>query len=421
MFCPQCGAKVNENANFCPSCGTKLTNIGTNTTTPSQTPSPAPAQKRRMPLWFKILATLAVLALLGVTTGILFTEKLVDVIDNQLDVLRQGDIDKAYRSYTSKDFQEATSLDQFRHFIKAYPILQHNQAAHFDQRTIKDHVAILKGNLISDEHRNVPIEYRLAKEEGKWKILSIRLLQPNSLQPPTERLDPEELLNLVKSQLKDLEHQDLKKAYEDYSSQEFKEATSFADFQKFVKKYPILTHHDHASFQNPNEKNGISIIAAILKSEQTAAYLKYYLVYENNQWKIWSLRILSPSEEEANEQAASPQSSSDHMELASIKLGNQIDQNGVIEHPTAHFKTDAGNIYVNVEINHGTKGSVVSLNFQHLDTSSFIPAKATIEENGDSILMSVFSPPADGWPKGQYKLVVTSSDGLNKVVDFDIE
>jgi hypothetical protein len=76
---------------------------------------------------------------------------------------------------------------------------------------------------------------------------------------------------------------------------------------------------------------------------------------------------------------------------------------------------------VNVEINHGIKGKVITLNFQHLDTGSFIPAKATIEEDGDTILMSVFSPPIGGWPKGQYKLVVTSSDGLNQVIDFNIE
>lgn len=413
MSCPQCGAPIESNANYCPSCGAKQKPVDSNLS--AQTPSLQP--KRRMPLWFKLLATLAVIALFGVTGGILFTERLVDVIDHQLTMLRQGDIDQAYELYTSKDFQSQTSLDQFRHFIKAYPVLQHNQAAHFNQRTIKDRIAVLKGNLISDEHHSIPIEYRLVKEEGKWKILSIRLLQPNNLRPPSERIDPEELLTLVKSQLKDIEQQHLKKAYKDYASQEFQEATSFADFEKFVKKYPILTHHDHASFQNPTEKNGISVIAAILKSQQTAAYLKYYLVYENNQWKIWSFRILSPSEEEGNDQAPS----ADNIELTSIKLGSQIDQNGTIKDPTTHFKTNTGNIYANVEISHGVKGSTIFLNFQHLDTGSFIPAKATIEENGDTALMTVFSPPANGWPTGKYKLVVTSSNGLNKAVDFDIE
>ena len=48
-------------------------------TQPTQT-----IQKKPMPLWFKILIAIAVTLLIGVTAGILFTERLVDVIDNQL-------------------------------------------------------------------------------------------------------------------------------------------------------------------------------------------------------------------------------------------------------------------------------------------------------------------------------------------------
>ena len=106
MFCSHCSAKVEENYKFCPNCGAQL-----NLTTSSDTsPSSSNVKKKPMPFWFKILALLAVLALVGVTAGILFTESWVDVVDHQLEALRQHDIDKAYYAYTSKDFQTSTSL-----------------------------------------------------------------------------------------------------------------------------------------------------------------------------------------------------------------------------------------------------------------------------------------------------------------------
>lgn len=433
IFCSNCGAKIDSDANYCSSCGAKLSSNQDPSPSPSPSSSHPPSvepsiplvQKRRMPLWFKILIGLALLALVGVTAGILFTESLVDIVEHQLKALRQEDIKKAYYTYTSKDFQEATSLEQFQNFVKAYPILLTSQSAHFSQRSIKNKVGTLKGNLTSNDHKKIPIEYKLTKEDGKWKILSIRLLQPTMLPPSNEAFNANALIDIVKTQLQDLEKGAITAAYENYSSQEFKESTSQEAFNQFVKKYPILTHHTQASFHKPSLKNGVSTIAAILKSNQTAAYLKYYLIYEDGAWKIWSMRILSPSEEgeeqEESEAGTASNSAPASMEFSHIYLGEQIDKDGMILNPMNHFPAGTENIYVNVEIRHGVPGQIVYLNFQHLDSGSFIPAKAMIEEKGDSILVSVFSPPAGGWPKGSYKLVTTSSTGLHQIINFSIE
>ena len=149
-------------------------------------PSPQPEEviikKKKMPIWFKLAIFLSVLALIGVTGGILFTESWVDVVDHQLAALREKDIDKAYYAYTSKEFQKENSLDQFRTFVEAHPIFFHNQSAHFQKRTLQDHLGKITGHLTSDEHMNVPIKYKLIKEDGKWKILSIRFLKTSDQQ-----------------------------------------------------------------------------------------------------------------------------------------------------------------------------------------------------------------------------------------------
>lgn len=425
MFCYHCNTKVEDNYKFCPNCGTKIEST-TPPTEDSHTPPTALVKKKPMPFWFKLVGLLAVLALMGVTAGILFTENWVDVVDHHLDALRNQNIEKSYSSYTSKDFQTTTTLDQFRNFIDAYPVFLNNQSAHFTQRSIEHNIGTLKGNLTSNDHVNTPIEYKLIKEDGKWKILSIRLLKPGKIQNNKEANHAEDLIEVAKGQLKDIQDQKLSEAYENYSSQEFKEATSKEAFYAFIKRYPILNLHHIVSFHKPTIRNGVGTLSVILQSEQIAAYVKYYLIYEDQKWKIWSMRILSPSEKEEKKEIEQSDDQSENkvdeeaMSFGTISLGNEVDDQGQIKDPKNTFSSDLGDLYVDIEVKNGVKGSMIFLSLQHLESESSIPAKAAIEENGDTMLMSVFSPPASGWPTGSYKLLLTTSSGLKQEIDFSI-
>lgn len=135
------------------------------------------SKKKPMPFWFKLIGSLAIVALICVTGGIIFTESWGDVVDSQLKALRQHDIKKAYTSYTSKDFQKATSLQQFEEFVAGHPVLLKNESAYFTKRSIKDHLRTLRGNLISSDRIHSPVEYKLIKEDDRWKILSMRFLK----------------------------------------------------------------------------------------------------------------------------------------------------------------------------------------------------------------------------------------------------
>lgn len=425
MLCSRCGAEVFPNYQFCPSCGTKL---DSSTITPPEPVQPHVVKKKPMPIWFKIAAFLAVLALIGVTAGILFTESLVDIVDNQLEALRQKDLSKAYYDYSSKDFQAATSFDQFRNFVEAYPVFLNNQTAHFAQRSIEHNIGTLKGNLTSQDHVNTPIEYKLIKDDGKWKILSIRLLKPGNIQNAKDAGNAEDLIEVAKAQLKDIQDQKISEAYQRYSSKEFKDATSEEGFREFIKRYPVLNFHHVVSFHKPVIRNGVGTLSVILQSDQIAAYVKYYLIHEDQAWKIWSMRILSPSEgaEEKNKEikpAKAPPTEPEiqAMSIGAITLGKEIDEQGQIRQPTQLFTSDLKDLYVDIEIHNGRKDTMIYLSLKHLESGPSIPAKASIEENGDTMLMSVFSPPAAGWPAGHYQLTVTTSSGLEHVVDFEIE
>lgn len=422
MLCPQCGTQVEKNFQYCPSCGARLE--PSSVVSPNEEAPLQSQQKKRMPLWFKIVSFLAVLALIGVTAGILFTESLVDVVDKQLAALKEEDVAQAYYGYTSTDFQAATSLDQFRDFIQAYPILTHSQSASFPQRSMQQNIGTLKGTLTSADHLSFPVEYKLVKEDGKWKILSIRLLQTGSREFYDDPSQLQEVIQVVKNQMQAIENGQIASAYQKYTSQEFKEATSPQAFETFINKYPILSKHQSVTLHKPSQKNGLYTLSAILQSDQWAAYLKYYLVYEEGSWKISSLRILSPMEgEQERESHSLTQRSSNNgeMQVSAIQLGEEIDENGVIQKPSLHFKSASGDLYVNVEVQNGKKGELLDVQFKHLNSQSVISNQAFLQEDGDTSLMFVFSPPPKGWPKGKYTLIVSSDSGLNGTTDFDIE
>lgn len=152
---------------------------------PDLNPSHTVVKKKPMPFWFKLVGILVILALLCVTAGIIFTERWVDVAEEQLEALRHHDIEGAYSKYTSKEFQEATSLEEFQKFVENHPIFFHNQSAYFTQRTIKDHMRTLRGYLVSQNHQGVPIEYKLTKEDDRWKVHSFRFLKAKKQAPQT--------------------------------------------------------------------------------------------------------------------------------------------------------------------------------------------------------------------------------------------
>lgn len=130
----------------------------------------------------KILLTLSALLIwvflfvLSILSLVFYlTSGLIDVVSQQLNSLKAGDLQKAY-SYTSKDFQKATSFNNFKLFIEHYPSLVNNQSYFFNERSIENNTGVLKGTLTATDGAKTPIEYHLIKEDGVWKIIGIKVI-----------------------------------------------------------------------------------------------------------------------------------------------------------------------------------------------------------------------------------------------------
>ncbi len=243
-----------------------------------------------MPYWFKFALFLTLLALIAVSGGLFFTESLIDVPQKQLETLRENKIEAAYQNFTSSQFQAATSLDQFRQFIHTYPILTTHQTALFPQRSIIDHMTILKGKLIIDEEHHTPIEYRLIKEEGRWKILSLTLPK-GQMQNIGEK---KKIITMTKAFFHDLQSDQIEKAYHTYFSDQFHQVTSLKEFKTLIEQTPLLKHKSTTSFHHPLIQKNEATISATLKAGVATLYLKIYYTFSHESWKIAKLRILSP-------------------------------------------------------------------------------------------------------------------------------
>lgn len=133
--------------------------------------SPSPLKKILMNIG-GIIAWLLVFFITIVTLVNYLTSGVVGVVRDQLSSLRAGNIQEAY-SYTSKDFQKSTSMNEFKKFLNRYPSLKTNKSSFFNVRKVENSTGFVQGTLTSKDDAKTPIEYQLIKEDGQWKILGI--------------------------------------------------------------------------------------------------------------------------------------------------------------------------------------------------------------------------------------------------------
>ncbi len=129
-------------------------------------------------LIFWIIITLSVLF----TFIYYLTNGLINTANAQLEAMRQGRIEQAY-SYTSQQYQQAISFENFKKWMHEYPEFQNNKIITFEQSGIThsrvDNIqgylnsGFLEGTITTNDGKKLKIKYIFLKEHGIWKILEI--------------------------------------------------------------------------------------------------------------------------------------------------------------------------------------------------------------------------------------------------------
>lgn len=401
MNCRHCHAKVDVKNNFCPACGARVA-------------SDAAAQEAKFSPshWKWLLSIIFCFIVFSFILLALFSDDITDTVTGQLAAIREGKITESYYDYTSRLFQKATSLTQFREFLKAYPEFEKSQSIRFIDRSVDGDSGALQAKLTTSDGMEVPLQYSLVKEGEKWKIVNIKLEQKTS-KPEVLPADGIEktIERLITGQLELIRQGKLQEAYENDTSASFKKATPSKEFEEFIRSQPGFSDNSSFKLGKLSFDNNVGKISGVLMSKKGLDYpVNYDLVQEGGSWKIAHVEVEKPLD-----------SARKDMAVSKVVLGNAADFSGVVSNPETVFKSDSGDIYLNVHIVRGIAGANIEVSLGFLDNRSFLaPVSTRLTDDGNANAIFIFSPPASGWPKGDYKIEVKTSTGFSGTYDFKV-
>ncbi len=357
-----------------------------------------------------------------------------------LDDLLMDKVEKAY-SGTAKEFQEATSLAAFEKFVHTYPVLTRRDLTDIRMGSVENGVGKLKVNL-HDEDGLTVIEFKLGYDEGVWKIWGVQVLETPerendgalTQEPKSTNLQDlkNELIDVVQSQLQAMKYQDFRKAYQDYTSKEYQEAHTLAEFESYVEATPPFNQGVKQSFERMEQKGRKMVLRGELTTLASKKYpVEYELQKENGNWKIDRFETIPEhapiAEAEVNlkKEDFSIKESIDKIvpstDIKKITIGNEVDENGIIKTPRIVLDTDTNLIFFNVDIEKGEEGALVMLFLNHVDSGTTAPALSTkLKKGGHTIISFSYAAPPGGWPEGNYLVKITTSTGDEHIQGFQL-
>jgi hypothetical protein len=105
----------------------------------------------------------------------IFTAGLPKSANTMFADIKAGKIEQAYTA-TAKEFQSATTLDQFTAFVQGTKLNMYKSAS-WTEREVNNNQGILKGTVTLEDNTKLPFEINLIKEDGQWKIFTMNVPQ----------------------------------------------------------------------------------------------------------------------------------------------------------------------------------------------------------------------------------------------------
>lgn len=378
-------------------------------------------------------------------------------IDAQLRALRQKDIKQAYEEPTSKDFKASTTFEDFNKFVQHYPILTNHSEIAVSAQSIGKNEADVTITL-DPEGDAVPVQFRLMLEDGKWKIWNLSMSSPYSETVMALLEDPKTMRKPIEGLLQELRRDEVTKGYYDYTSHDFQKTTPLDSFRKFLNNFQVLQHYDAVEFKEPILSKTTGLMEVNFYDRVGKTTMQFTLGIEDGKWKIWGMQVVSqmpqsvsPREKEPSvnpaelppssvesiptTQPSAPPPSEGGLEgnvqeglttstmvFAKAEVGTGLNLRGEVVDPATTIHAPHGDIYVNLYISNGVARARIDINLVHVESHSTLPTvSTTLQQDGDSRLSFAFSPPPQGWPKGHYKMRVSSSIQAQREFIFVID
>lgn len=377
--------------------------------------------------------------------------ELVDLVDKHLKSLRAEEVTEAYYGLLSKNFQRETPLPVFEKYVAEHPIFSNYEDAEFGDRRIENDKGYVDLILTSNSGRYL-LEYQLLREQGNWKVWSLRVILPAEEAEKKAATNPEALVPPIRELLDALLVKNIEKAYNS-TAKEFQEVTPYHSFEEFVISNPVLLRRDLADIKGGQIDNGVGKLHVNLHDEEGMTVFEFKLGFDEGEWKIWGMQIMDQPETLPDDNSMAPvevteplplanrvikavqdqfvalrhqdmeiayedslnkkeEAPPKPLEFAKVVVGDATDDEGFITDPKTMLDPQADQFFTNIDIKNGKKKTKITLFLEHIDSGSSAPPLSTmLQQNGDSMLSLSYQAPTQGWPKGEYLLKVTASSG----------
>jgi len=293
MYCPKCGAEIDEDHHYCTACGHPISDEA------EETSSLKPEAHRHSPTWFYLLViTVLSLMLWGFYASYNSGKELESVVTNQLNEVKEKKITKAYYEYSSSEFKKNNTLDSFRDFIAKNPALSEFKDIRILNSQQESQYGTVLGELDLMDDESIPVKYEFVKEEDEWRVLGIQLGAPKMVKEH-EAAEKIQVVSLIQNQLDTMKKGQMNTAYNDFSTSNFKANVTIDDFEKFIASYPALTTFKKIDFPKSEILGDRASVTAIIYYDHQTLPLEYILLKKEGAWKIWSIHILTSTNEES--------------------------------------------------------------------------------------------------------------------------
>lgn len=272
----------------------------------AENPPAAPAATPpRRPGWQRFLIVVA--AILVGFAGLFalvwrITGALADTADEFFVALKAGNMERA-RTYLAEDFRAATSEADLRNFVERSALTKYESAT-WTTRSIQNTNGYLAGNITTENGGSIPMEIALVREQGEWKILSLRkpeagILGETGQQAPS----PAEQLRLARESTAAfadaLRRKDFTAFHQGVSGLWQKQTTPeqlLSAFQPFIDQDADLTP---LNSMDPRirvakfDEQGAFALEGMYPTQPNTVSFRYRYVYEGVDWKLVGLHVIA--------------------------------------------------------------------------------------------------------------------------------
>lgn len=212
-------------------------------------------------------------------------------IEDHLNKIKRHEAPEVYHKQLSSEFTKSTSPEKYDEFIKTQPELTEFRSIQIGDIKTEGKIKIVPVKLLSDQGER-DITFYFAHEDGQWKIWGLHL-EKAATSPLENEHEEHELVAVIEKQLEALQAKDFSKAYNLYTSDEFKKVVNFEQFQEFVHEYPVLTEQNEFNKIDVLTEGKLRLVRLALTSENHVTEFDYRLVKEDNQWKVWGIQVFT--------------------------------------------------------------------------------------------------------------------------------